>query len=127
MKNEISEAIDELKCVLGEKNVEVNPDNIGGAYVTINNIDIGDKFAPSIIWCGFYINHMYPMSDIYPHFINPEIKLSNGEDLKGPFQIINNWNNRISMQVSRRSNRWNPAQDTAQMKLEKVLDFIKNI
>ncbi|MFB6340546.1 hypothetical protein ACE1ET_02435 [Saccharicrinis sp. FJH62] len=124
MKKEVIDAIHELQEAYGEDNIEVKPDGNGGALIVVKNIDIGDKFIPSKIWCGFHINHMYPMSDVYPHFVNSDLQFNGGSDLKGPYQK-REWNARNSIQVSRRSKRWNPALDTALLKLEKVIQFIR--
>ena len=126
MKSEVEKAIKEIEDTYGKEHVEVQPDSDGGAYIVVSNIDLGNKFMPSTIWCGFLINHMYPISDVYPHFINPDFQYSG--DLgkpKGSFQFDKIWNERKAVQVSRRSKRWNPSQDTALLKLEKVIKFIK--
>lgn len=128
MKDSIVEAIDELKMVFGNDNVILTPEKDGGAYVMVKKIELGAKFNCPHIWCSFYINYLYPASDIYPHYVSPELCFSNGEKLNGPFStVIENKNKDKCIQVSRRSNRWNPAQDTALLKLEKVLKFIKEL
>lgn len=124
MTDEVEEAIQELKDVYGEQNVSATPDQQGGAYVFVQNLDIGGKYTPSIIWCGFYLTHMYPTPDVYPHFVNPDLQRADRTPLSSTFQKVQ-WQNRDAIQVSRRSNHWNPSLDTAQLKLEKVLKWMK--
>jgi hypothetical protein len=123
---EVSEAIKEVKDVFGEDNVEVTSDGSGGAVVIVQKIDVGEKFTPRFIWCGFHISHVYPAADVYPHFVNEGLKRVNNDPLGSGFSGPVDWQNRKAIQVSRRSNRWNPANDTAYLKLEKVIKFIQD-
>lgn len=128
MKQNVKEAIAEIAEVYGENNLEITETGDGGANVIVKNIELGDNFSPSSIWCGFSINHMYPNSDVYPHFINSDFKLPKDTDPKGlPIQYNKNWNNKSCIQISRRSKRWNPANDTALFKLQKVINYIKQL
>lgn len=136
MTLEVQEAIEALKQAYGEENIEVKPEVQGGAYIIVKNIPIGDKFIPTDIWCGFLINYTYPESDVYPHFVNEDLKKNNespedlgknaterlGAGYAGPVD----WNDRKAIQISRRSNRWSPAQDTALIKLTKVINWMQN-
>jgi hypothetical protein len=125
LKIEVQEAIDELKVVYGEGSVEVTEDGEGGAYVIVSNADLGEKYAPAVSWCGFRITFMYPDAQVYPHFFTPDLKRTDGKALGTGFGVNVTWNNRNTVQVSRKSGNWNSAVDTAQIKLEKVLQWLK--
>ena len=45
-----------------------------------------------------------------------------GKGFSGPLV----WQGRLALQVSRRSNRWSPALDTAAAKLLKVLEWVRS-
>ena len=125
MTKEVEEAIQELQIAYGPENVTSTPDSDGGAYVLVNNLFIGEKYTPSTIWCRFRITHMYPQAQIYPHFVNLGLKRSDNQPLGEGFSSAAIVHNEIeTIQVSRTSRKWNPATDTAQIKLEKVLKWI---
>jgi hypothetical protein len=125
MTEEVQQAIEELKLAYGDGNVEATPDNEGGAYVVVNDLDLCDKYEPVKTFCGFRITHMYPEAQVYPHFIVPDLKRADKNPLGAGFSKPMQWNDREVIQVSRKSNHWNPAVDTAQIKLEKVLKWIR--
>jgi len=125
MTKEVEEAIQELKSAYGPENVTSTPDSEGGAYVLVSNLFIGEKYTPSTIWCRFRITHMYPLAQVYPHFVNSELKRSDNQPLGEGFSSSPVVHNEIqTVQVSRTSKKWNPATDTAQIKLEKVLKWM---
>lgn len=127
MNPEVQQAIEELKTAFAGHNVEAVPDGEGGAYVRVYDLPFGEQYAPASGWVTFRITHMYPHADIYPHHLPPGMTRLNGQPLGealhaqemnlGPFTGS-------TTTVSRKSNRWNPAQDTAAIKLRKVLDWV---
>jgi len=122
---EVAEAIEELKSVYGADNVDTKEDGEGGAYVIVKGLSIGDKYIPSSIWCGFRITYMYPEAQVYPHFVNEELKRADGKDFGSGFSKKVSWNNLMTVQISRSSKNWRASIDTAQLKLEKVLQWIR--
>jgi hypothetical protein len=125
MTTEVEEAIKELENAYGAENVQATADSDGGAYVMVSNLDIGEKYVPSVIWCRFRVTHMYPQAQVYPHFVNAELKRSDSAGFGTGFASPVVHNEIQTVQVSRSSKNWNPATDTAQIKLEKVLQWIK--
>lgn len=127
MNSEIQRAIEELRSSFASHDVEVIPDDEGGVFVRVHNLVFGDQYAPAAGWVTFRITHTYPHADIYPHHLPPGMTRLNGQPLGeafhsqemklGPFTGL-------TTTVSRRSNRWNPAQDSAAIKLRKVLDWV---
>lgn len=92
----------------------------------VHDLDVGDQYAPSTGWLGFLITFQYPNADVYPHFLDPDVHRVDGAALGEGFQPSNNFWERAATQVSRRSNRWNPAVDTAAIKLARVLEWIRS-
>ena len=129
MKAEVEEAIEEIRRAFPALTVDVTPDPDGGAYVRVHDVDLGPQFSPRNSWCVFRITFQYPCADVYPHYFVNKIQRVSGGDLPGGFHVDNTCTvNEVSepaTMVSRRSNRLNPATDTAALKLQKVLDWIR--
>jgi hypothetical protein len=125
MNEAVAAAVEQLRNFYGQGNVEALADSEGGAYVLVRNLDIGETYNYPSIWCRFRITYMYPEAQVYPHYINHDIKRKDGKPLGGGFSDPMMWNNHSVVQVSRTSKNWNPALDTAQIKLEKVIQWVK--
>ena len=126
MTTEVQTAIDEIRQTFEGHEVRVEADGQGGAHVTVHALAIGNQYTPSTSWFGFTIPFQYPRADVYPHFIDPTICRTNGQALGQGFSGPTTWRNAISaIQLSRRSNQWDPANDTAAGKLLKVLEWVR--
>lgn len=124
MNPEVEKAIEEIKtCFPGHK-VEIENEPQGGAYVIVHDLEFGAKYAPSKHWIGFLIDFQYPRSDVYPHFIDRAVIRTDGGQFGGGFSSAT-WQQREATQISRKSNRLNPAIDTAAFKLAKVLEWLR--
>lgn len=124
MTPEVEEAISELEEAFSGHAVEVTPDTQGGAYVVIQDLPLGSQYKPERAWVGFLIGFQYPSADVYPLFTEPTLARVDGAPLGVGFQQPIDWNGRKSTQISRRSNALNPAEDTALLKLLKVLEWL---
>src|SRR5262249_21692732 len=113
-----------IRSSFADCNVEAEPDGGGGAYVTVNGVSLGAPYAQQKIWVGFQITFQYPYADVYPHFTCAELSRTDGRSL-GEGIGAANWRGRAATQLSRRSNRLNPATDTAALKLLKVLQWLR--
>jgi len=121
-----------LKHIMGL----MKPDPNHG-QILVDGMDIGENFAPAITWVGFQITWPYPDADVYPHFVDPNLRYV-GEKA-APNQYPEE-NLPVSMtrgammpgfempaiQVSRRSQRRNAATDSALQKLFRVIEFLKS-
>jgi hypothetical protein len=125
MTPEIERAAAEIRASVTGHPVEVSAEPQGGAYVVVHGVDVGLRFAPTTSWIGFLITFQYPYADVYPHFIDGDLRRADG----GPFPVgitgPTVWQGRCALQVSRRSRHWNPATDTAALKLAKVLEWLR--
>lgn len=126
MTPEVSTAIAQIEDAFPEKAIDIFDLGDGGARVILQNIELSQSYTPQTTWIGFIIGFQYPRADVYPHYIDPEIKRIDanalGEGFSGPME----WQGRNSIQVSRKSNRLDPTVDTAATKLAKVIDWINS-
>ena len=124
-KPAVTAAVDEVRRLLPFATVEVELDEQGGAYVIIESIPLGATYTQSGSWVGFHITFQYPFADVYPHFIRGDLARSDGAALGESFSATE-WRGRSAVQVSRRSNRLDPAVDTASTKLSKVVEWVRS-
>ena len=125
MNPDVIAAIEEIRAAFPEHRVEVMPEAQGGAYVIVHDLDVGTQYAPAKSWCGFLITFQYPRADVYPHFVDGNLRRKDGSSYGGGISGPVNWQSRSALQVSRRSNHWNPTVDTAAAKLSKVLEWLR--
>lgn len=133
MKEGVHKAIQEIGAYFPAHEIQVLEDETGGAYVLVQELDLGECFAPARSWVGFHITDLYPEADVYPHFVSGDVRYVGGAIApNGGFPESINPNNTMpgfdlpALMVSRRSNRWNPKRDTAALKLVRVLDWIRS-
>jgi hypothetical protein len=121
---EVSKAIEEIRGALPDAEVSVRED-ADGAVVIVEPVDPGEQYAQRETWIGFRITFQYPYSDVYPHFVRGDLSRTDGKPL-GEGTGMTTFENRQAVQLSRRSNRLNPATDTALIKLHKVLTWLRS-
>lgn len=123
---EIRLAIRELEATFGTTSVAVVPD-AGGVWVRVDGIDLGPGWRPGVTSLSFHIATTYPYADIYPLFIDGACELAVGGL---PPAVSTNATIPICdgpcLQVSRKSNRWDPTRDTAAAKAIKVIDWLRS-
>jgi hypothetical protein len=118
----VAEAIDAVRDQFADTTVDVAPDGAGGAYIVVESIDVAPLYDPPATWLGFHLNATYPASDVYPHYTGP-LARTDGQPHGSAIQQVT-WRDRPALQLSRRSNRWNPAVDNAALKAQKVLTWL---
>ena len=126
MTPEVEHAIAEIKTSFDGHRVDVEPEPQGGAYVIVHDISVGDLYAPTTTWFGFLITFQYPRADVYPHFVDAQFRRADGCAHGAGFSGPTQWQGRVTIQISRRSNRLNPAVNTAASKLAKVIEWVKS-
>ena len=102
--------------------VTVSADDNGGVFVVVDDVPAGSPYREATTWLGFHINAAYPDSDVYPHFVGPLTRMD--EQAHGEGFSATQWRDRPALQLSRRSNRWSAATDTAALKAVKVLTWL---
>src|SRR5947208_1589663 len=125
MTPEVETAVQEIRNSFAGHRTDVEPEAQGGAYVTVHDLDIGDRHEPFRSWVGFLITFQYPRADVYPHFIDPAVRRADGQPHGAGISGPTNWNGRQALQVSRRSSRWDCTIDTAVGKLHKILAWLR--
>jgi hypothetical protein len=118
---EVAAAVEEIRDSFPEAEVTAVGDADGGAFVKVDSIGLGAPYSQSETWVKFQITFQYPHSDVYPHFVRPDLSRIDGQSLgEGMTPVQSAGDNEPAIQISRRSNRLNPASDTAALKLIKV-------
>jgi hypothetical protein len=125
LKAAVQQAISEIEETFSGHSVVVTEDGQGGARVRVHDLDLGGQYGPPKSWIEFAITFQYPEADVYPHFLIGGLKRVNGGALGGEFQQVQ-WNGSTVTQLSRRSNNRNQDFDTAAIKLNKVLAWIRS-
>jgi hypothetical protein len=127
MTPEVAVAIQEIRDEYPGAAVTVGEDADGGAFVTVDPVDLGPAYAQDTTWVKFHVTFQYPQSDVYPHFVRPDLARKDGQALGDGMTLGRAPNdNEPAIQISRRSNRLNPATDTAALKLAKVLAWLRS-
>ena len=105
----------------------MQPDGDGGAYIVVEAMPLAPVYTQRETWMGFRITYQYPQADVYPHFVRGDLSRADGAALGGGMSAGCSFNGRAAVQLSRRSNRLNPALDTALLKLQKVHRWLNSL
>lgn len=121
----ITVAIEELGQTFADATVTFESDGQGGAWVIVDSVPLGPIYEQATSWIAFQLTFPYPEADVYPLFVRPDLRRKNGAAHGEGFQSVV-WGPRgePATQLSRRSNRLNPAIDTAATKILKVLRWL---
>ncbi len=125
VKPAVVKAIEEIRSSFSDCQVEMYPDGSGGASVVVRGIPLAPPYAQADTWMGFQITFQYPYADVYPHFTRCDLARKDGTPLGEGFGMSAQFRGQPAIQISRRSNKLNPATDTASLKLQKVLLWMK--
>src|SRR5436190_27729 len=121
----IEKAIADIRSCFPNCKVETEPDGSGGAHVLVHDVSLGPPYMQNKIWVGFNITFQYPYADVYPHFTCAELSRVDGRALGEGIGTAANYRGKAAIQISRRSNKLNPATDTAALKLLKVMQWLR--
>jgi hypothetical protein len=119
---DVAAALEEIRLAFPHSALTVDPDSSGGARIILEQVHVTSPLFQDSTWVGFYITHAYPYADIYPHYVRADFVLSGQPN--APLAKGHEFLGRAAIMVSRRSNRHNPATDTALLKLQKVLEWL---
>lgn len=124
MTPEVEAAVAELVSAFPKATVTATSTGDGGADVTIDPVDPGPAYNERETWVRFNIGFQYPHADVYPIFVRPDLVRADGADHPEGIALGSVGDTR-ALQLSRRSNRLNPASDTAALKVTKVLHWLE--
>jgi hypothetical protein len=125
MTPEVSQAIKELRAAFPRAAITDLLVGDGGANVTIEPVDPGQQYVQRETWVRFLISFQYPYADVYPLFVRPDLARVDGASL-GEAITLASFDGQPALQISRRSNKLNPATDTATLKVVKVLGWLSS-
>ena len=123
MTPDVAAAIDEIKLGFPDATVQVEESG-DGVVVVVDPVDPGEPYVQPETWIGFRITFQYPYADVYPHFVRGDLTRKDGAGL-GEGMTVTTFENRSAVQISRKSNRLDPATDTALIKLHKVVQWLR--
>lgn len=123
MTPEVATAVNEITAAFPDATIEVKEEG-DAVVVLLDPVDPGAPYVQRTTWIGFRIGFQYPYADVYPHFVRGDLARVDGAAL-GEGMTVTEFDNRSAVQISRRSNRYDPAHDTAVVKLTKVLDWVR--
>ena len=115
----VAAGVDAVRKHFAGHPVEVVSDGAGGAYMIIDDVEVGPLYSASRTWLGFQISAAYDSADVYPHYISV-LTRTDGSPHGDGIQSVT-WRDRPALQLSRRSNGWRPGLDNAALKAEKVI------
>lgn len=121
---EVERAIAEIRSTFEGHAVGVEPDGQGGAYVVIQGVELGPLYEQEDSWFGGHITFQCPYSDVYPLFVRPDLRRRDGRAI-GDGTSNAGWRDKPAVQISRRSNRLNPATDRPVHKFLKVIEWLR--
>jgi hypothetical protein len=124
MKAAVQRAIDELRATFPNAALTIDEDSDGGAYVTLDPVPLLGPYTQSETWVSFHIGFQYPASDVYPHFMRHDLTRKDHAALGAGMSGAQH-RGRAAIQVSRRSNKLDPAIQTAAHKLLKILAWLE--
>lgn len=122
----VQAAVEELRHTFWDSAVEATPDGEGGVFVIIRDVELGSAYVQPRTWLGFRISYLHPATDVYPHYVRPDLARRDGRPL-GPCLSPTTWifGNTSALQLSRRSSCWDPRRDTPALKALKVLAWLR--
>jgi len=128
MKPNVEQAIEEIRQYFPHSNVETKDDGSGGAYVFVDSVDFGPSYTEEtrLTWIGFHLAYNYPLSDIYPHHVRPDLKKINSQPLPEGMHRDRRFDSfgRSSVMISRRTtvaHSW--CDQTGLLKLLKIIEW----
>lgn len=122
----VAKAIVEIERCVAPAIVTTRDDGEGGAWVIVEDMPLGGPWAEPTTWIGFRITYTYPYSDVYPHFVRRDLTRTDGAAPMGEAMSHAAFEEREAIQISRVSNKRDPARETAVLKLMKVMTWLRS-
>jgi hypothetical protein len=131
LKAAVEAAIADLQAVYGEDHVLMVPDGQGGAWVEIDQMELGEAYVQATTFLVFLLPFNLPGADIYPMFVREDLTRRDGRQLgEGLQRTTLSWpgqpQQRPVVQISRRTRGGVFAAQTAAQKTEKVLEWLRS-
>ncbi len=127
MNSNVEQAVKSLREAFPQATLVVEDDGGGGAYVRIESVELGPRFIPQRTWVGAHLPPQVPYADVYPLFIGSDVARADGVAFSAPITSGHNFRGQSALQISRRTNRLDPAVQTPTLKFQKVLHWLRYI
>lgn len=127
MTPEVQKAVEGIQRAFEGSAVQIEDDGSGGAYIIVDGVDLSSKFEPRQTWVGAHLPPQLPYADVYPLFIGAEVSRADRAPFVPPITPGHNFRGRPAIQISRKTNRLDPATQTAASKFLKVLHWLKTV
>lgn len=122
---EVQQALAEVTANINEGVLLAWPDGEGGAFVVVDDLDLGERWAPRQGWLGCRILNSYPDSELYPFYIRADARRVDGVDLSAPFNLGQSLFGQPATTVSRQPNRPIKGPRSAAVRFINVVDFVR--
>ncbi len=123
---EVHEAVREIVANFPGSTVLAWSDGEGGAFVVIDDVDVGEAWVPRISWLGCRILNAYPEADVYPLFVRGDLARSDRAPLVAPMNPSQRFAEKPAVMVSRTSPRRSASTASAAVRLINTLSFLRN-
>jgi hypothetical protein len=120
----VTNAVAELR--LDHDVVVIEPDGEGGAYVTVEDVDLGPQWEPQRIDLSFHLPFNYPFAAVYPFYGPSDLRRADSGECPPVIQRVE-WRGRPVAQISLRASRWQPQIDTASGAVAQVRYWFKDV
>lgn len=123
----VADAVAGVRRAFADQAVYAWPDGQRGAFVVIEDLDLGAGWASATTWLGFVISYLHPEADCYPHHLRGDLRRADGQRLAPPFHPGRQFAGHPAVMVSRSSRRRDPRLDTPARKALSVLEFVRRL
>lgn len=127
LNDKVAAALDELAITFQGAKLITEPDGAGGTRVCLEPVVLGEPFQQAEIWIGAHLPAQLPYADVYPLFVSANLTRLDQGALGEGLSAGHTFMSRPSVQVSRRSNNVDFENQTAAMKFQKVLQWLKEL
>lgn len=125
MATTIDQVLETLREDFPDSTVTFTPDGSGGGTAIIDRVDLGPQYSPQQTWLGAQLTTALPYADIYPLFIDNDVKRADGREHQTPMSKGHAFAGRPAIQVSLRTNNLMATTEAAASKFTKALHFIR--
>lgn len=122
----VEKALEEIRVRFSPEEFVVEPDEQGGARIRFGPVALSSSFVQETTWLAGHLPPQIPYADVYPIFVRGDLARKDGAALKAPVTPNHAFMGQLSVQVSRRSNKRDPAVETPALKFAKVLAWLNS-
>jgi hypothetical protein len=118
-------AVENLRACFPNSELFIEPDGNGGARVAVEPAELSGAYVQNETWIAAHLVAQLPYADIYPLFVRGDLARRDARALGTGLSPGHMFLGRSAVQVSRRSNRRDPAIELAGHKFLKVMEWLR--